>query len=209
MDSTTGPHVLIVITFQPNHKRKECHLTYGANTTLQSSSSSIREQQHEIEFTLDPVVAGVTYDYMVSCTVDMELDKQVSEFRFTNKGMFSTGIQLRKLCIAYTVGIVFYFLVGCFLCDLIPNKDVIISLNQLCLEIPNGLVCYNGHLPGAVAVYVCNKEYILHGDSTRECGQDGLWSGQVAQCQFYLNTTSTPTILGTYTLPLVIPLGYK
>ena len=101
----------------------------------------------------------------------------------------------------------FYFLVGCFLCDLIPNKDVITSLNQLCLEIPNGLVCYNGYLPGAVAVYVCNKDYILHGDSTRECDQDGLWSGQVPQCQFYLNSTNTPTILGTYTLPLVMPLG--
>ena len=81
---------------------------------------------------------------------------------------------------------------------LVPNKTETTSLNQLCLEIPNGLVCYNGYLPGAVAVYVCNKDYILHGDSTRECGQDGLWSGQVPQCQVYLNSTSTPTILGTY-----------
>ena len=200
MDSTTGPRVLIVIIFLQNHKRKECHLTYGANTTLQSSSSSFREQHNKIEYTLDPLIAGVTYDYNVTCTVDMELDEQVSEFRFTNRGMFLTGIQLRKLCVACTAGIVFYFLAGCFLCDLIPNKDVITPLNQLCLEIPNGLVCYNGHLPGAVAVYVCNKDYILYGDSTRECGQDGLWSGQVPQCQFHLNSTSTPTILGTYTL---------
>ena len=48
-------------------------------------------------------------------------------------------------------------------------------------------------------MYVCNKDYILHGDSTRECGQDGLWSGQVPQCQFHLNSTSTPTMLGTFT----------
>lgn len=65
---------------------------------------------------------------------------------------------------------------------------------QLCLELPNGLVCYNGHLPGAIAVYICNKDYILHGDSTRECGQNGLWSGQVPQC--LINSTSSPTILG-------------
>ena len=92
VDSTSGPRVLIVITFLPHHKRKECHLTYGANTSLHSSSSSIHEQHNKIEYTLDPLIAGVTYDYNVSCTVDMELDEQVSEFRFTNRGRFSTGI---------------------------------------------------------------------------------------------------------------------
>ena len=38
---------------------------------------------------------------------------------------------------------------------------------------------------GSVATYKCNSGYILSGDSTRECGSDGNWTGQQPQCGEY------------------------
>ena len=34
-----------------------------------------------------------------------------------------------------------------------------------------------------VATYTCNTGYTLTGGSTRTCGSDGMWSGDVTVCQ--------------------------
>lgn len=95
VDSTSGPHVAVLIGFLPNHRSKHCNLSYGYNATLQSSSLSVKEGDYKIEYALHPLVAGVTYNYNVSCSVVFELDGHVSEF--TDQGMFTAGIDLTLL----------------------------------------------------------------------------------------------------------------
>ena len=33
-----------------------------------------------------------------------------------------------------------------------------------------------------MAVYECESGYVLSGESSRKCGDDGRWSGEPAQC---------------------------
>ena len=75
--------------------------------------------------------------------------------------------------------------------DLIPNGNNISFINPLCLEVPYGVVCYSGLLPGAVAVYVCKEDSILRGVISRVCGSSGVWSGQVPLCEQHMLNIST------------------
>ena len=83
--------------------------------------------------------------------------------------------------------------------DLILAEESILFLNDLCLELPNGLVCYNGHLPGSSAVYICREDHSLqHGDGSRVCEESGEWSGEVPVCLPLTGyNTTDATITGT------------
>ena len=78
--------------------------------------------------------------------------------------------------------------------DLIPEGYAIVPLGPECVELPHGMVCYSGLLPGGTAVYTCREEYTLHGNDSRMCGVDSVWSGAVPQCDTDTNTTVTTTI---------------
>ena len=78
--------------------------------------------------------------------------------------------------------------------DLIPEGYAIVPLGPECVEVPHGMVCYSGLLPGATAVYTGREEYTLHGNDSRMCGEDRVWSGAVPQCDTDTNTTVTHTI---------------
>lgn len=89
VDSTTGPYVTIIITFPPHHVNKSCSLLYGLNTTVQSTI--FREYDYTIQYTLiQPLIAGLTYSYKVSCSVVNEIDQ--IEFKFVEMGSFTPGI---------------------------------------------------------------------------------------------------------------------
>ena len=76
VDATTGPHVSVSIQLPPHHHNKHCTLVYGLNSTLQSTSASVREDGYEIEYTLHPLIAGMTYGYSVSCSVEFRMGKK-------------------------------------------------------------------------------------------------------------------------------------
>lgn len=59
------------------------------------------------------------------------------------------------------------------------------------VDIPNGVVCYNGSSTGAEAVYFCNDGYRLEGERRRVCQSDGLWNGSVATCDLIISTPTT------------------
>ena len=97
VDATTGPHVSVSIQLPPHHQNKHCTLVYGLNSTLQSTSSnsSVREDGYEIKYTLHPLIAGMTYGYNVSCSVEFRefrMGKKVHVFKFTENGTFIPGI---------------------------------------------------------------------------------------------------------------------
>ena len=94
VDATTGPHVSVLIQLPPHHmyQNKNCSLIYGLNSTLQNTSASVREDHNEIEYTLHPLIAGVTYDYYVFCSIVFEMDYKTAEFIFSDKGTFTPGI---------------------------------------------------------------------------------------------------------------------
>ena len=56
------------------------------------------------------------------------------------------------------------------------------------VEIPNGVVCYDGSSTGAEAVYFCNDGYQLEGERRRVCQSDGLWNGSVPTCDIIAST---------------------
>ena len=89
VDATTGPHVSVLIQLPPHHQSKHCSLIYGPNSTL---SASVREDHNEIEYTLHSLIAGVTYDYNVFCSIVFEMDHKTDEFIFTDKGTFTPGV---------------------------------------------------------------------------------------------------------------------
>ena len=92
VDVTTGPHVSVSIQLPPHHQSKHCSLIYGPNSTLQNISASVREDHNEIEYTLHSLIAGVTYDYNVFCSIVLEMDHKTAEFIFTDKGTFTPGV---------------------------------------------------------------------------------------------------------------------
>ena len=92
VDSITGPHVSVIIGFPQNHTRKSCNLTFGYNDTLQTSALSSREDGDEIEYALHSIVAGQTYAYSLECSVDIRVDGNVSEMKFTDQGNFKAGM---------------------------------------------------------------------------------------------------------------------
>ncbi len=46
----------------------------------------------------------------------------------------------------------------------------------------NGDVDQRGNSPGSEAVYSCVDNYVLIGETTRICGNDGQWSGEEPFC---------------------------
>jgi hypothetical protein len=50
------------------------------------------------------------------------------------------------------------------------------------LDPDNGRVIFNDRSEGSLAVYECESGYVLSGESSRECGDDGRWRGEPAQC---------------------------
>ena len=66
-------------------------------------------------------------------------------------------------------------------------------------DIDNGVVDWSGLSPGGVATYTCDPGFILVGNPTRICRDDGTWSGEERTCErkllsplhVYCSTTST------------------
>ena len=66
-------------------------------------------------------------------------------------------------------------------------------------DIDNGVVDWSGLSPGGVATYTCDPGFILVGEPTRICRDDGTWSGEEPTCErkllsplhVYCSTTST------------------
>ena len=52
-------------------------------------------------------------------------------------------------------------------------------------SIPNGEVDYPNQEPDTTATYSCNNGFVLVGQETRKCGQDGQWTGEQPSCKIY------------------------
>ena len=50
-------------------------------------------------------------------------------------------------------------------------------------DIDNGMVSWTGLSPGDVATYTCDSGFILVGDPTRMCRDNGTWSGEEPTCE--------------------------
>ena len=50
-------------------------------------------------------------------------------------------------------------------------------------DIDNGMVEVSGLSPGGVATYTCDPGFILVGDPTRICRDNGTWSGEEPTCE--------------------------
>ena len=56
----------------------------------------------------------------------------------------------------------------------------------MCPPLPdndNGVVDWSGLSPGGVATYTCDPGFILVGDPTRICRDNGTWSGEEPTCE--------------------------
>ena len=84
VDATTGPHVSITITSLPHHMSRHCNFTCRSNSTFLSTSSD--NIIWESEYVLSPVITGVPYGYVVSCSV---MDQT-----FTAMGSFTPGVYI-------------------------------------------------------------------------------------------------------------------
>ena len=61
----------------------------------------------------------------------------------------------------------------------------------------NGNLVLSGNTVGETADYTCNTGFILEGDSTLTCGEDGQWSGSPPVCnRKYLSKMYTRLLLG-------------
>ena len=47
------------------------------------------------------------------------------------------------------------------------------------VEIPNGIVCFDGLIDGSIATYQCNEGYDLMGNNRLTCQLNGEWLGDV------------------------------
>ena len=67
----------------------------------------------------------------------------------------------------------------CPLDDLTTTPE---EVNEFCLSLPHGLVCYSGNSSTSVAVYMCYEGYSLVGNSSRVCQSNGNWNGTIPYC---------------------------
>ena len=66
------------------------------------------------------------------------------------------------------------------------NLTNITILNDDCETLsdpPYGQVILSGTTNGSMAMYVCDSRFVLTGDATRVCQDDGYWSGEEPVCQ--------------------------
>ena len=74
--------------------------------------------------------------------------------------------------------------------DLTANDDGVCSEGEDSLTINGGSVCFNSSLAaGTQARYACYQGYLMLGggggsNSTRQCREDGTWSGSVPACNY-------------------------
>jgi hypothetical protein len=47
----------------------------------------------------------------------------------------------------------------------------------------NGNVNQLGNAPGGLALYACNDNFELSGDTSRQCGPNGQWTGEAPLCE--------------------------
>ena len=47
----------------------------------------------------------------------------------------------------------------------------------------DGQIVLGNTTAGNVAVYLCDSEFVIHGDESRVCGADGFWSGGEPTCE--------------------------
>ena len=185
VDYITGPHVSIVIGHAVSHHNKivNCSISYGENATVEYNITDGMETAYK----LPQLMAGVTYNYQVACFIE---DGQTTKnYLFIDTGSFVPGI---IMAISKVVTLKIVNFIGCFLSDLILKGSDTVHHKDYCLHLPHGMVCYSGHLPGSVATYMCSEGYNIHGDSSRECGENGEWSGlDVPECILHTNTNST------------------
>ncbi len=60
---------------------------------------------------------------------------------------------------------------------IVPENGRIVSLSN------NKYKSYaRGISEGTVVIYLCNRNYILHGSISRKCLVNGVWSGQETMC---------------------------
>ena len=67
-----------------------------------------------------------------------------------------------------------------------PIVIKLLSIVIMCPALPdidNGMVEWSGLSPGGVATYTCDPDFILVGDATRICRDDGTWSGEEPTCE--------------------------
>ena len=47
----------------------------------------------------------------------------------------------------------------------------------------NGQVFFSSTVEGSVATYSCDSGFVINGEVTRTCGEDGTWSGEAPTCE--------------------------
>ena len=66
------------------------------------------------------------------------------------------------------------------------EMEIVVSLTVVdcsTLENPiNGVVTFANTTFGSVATYSCNRGFVLDGNKTRVCQEDGLWSYEAPEC---------------------------
>ena len=71
-------------------------------------------------------------------------------------------------------------------CILFHNVHLLLYIVIMCPPLPpidNGMVEVSDLFPGGVATYTCDPGFILVGDPTRICRDDGTWSGEEPTCE--------------------------
>ena len=88
VDYITGPHVSIVIRHTVSHHNKivNCNISYGENATFEYNITYGMETAYK----LPQLMAGVTYNYQVTCFIE---DGQTTKnYFFRDTGSFAPGI---------------------------------------------------------------------------------------------------------------------
>ena len=85
-----------------------------------------------------------------------------------------------------------YFIVSCDMVDFSSACPVL-------TDPENGDVDISGFFPGAEATYECDNGYILVGVDTRNCGENGQWSGDKPSCEIGKNRCLVLNHMTAYT----------